>query len=176
MKDLETRLTGGHPNSLGNTVAIVEEVLAGKADFDELFDCYFSEDEVVRLRTSNAMKRICRADKQFLLPYLDRFLTEIARIDQPSNQWSLAQLFALLEKDMSAQQKQQARELMKNNLEHHHDWIVLNMTMDTLGAWAKKDEALKAWLAPHLQRLSNDPRKSVAKKAMKTRQLLENNR
>lgn len=90
MQGFEQRLTGGHPNSLGNTVAVVEAVLDQPELFNELFNCYFSHDEVVRLRTSNAMKRICKANKSLLLPYLDRFLTEISQIDQPSTQWTLA--------------------------------------------------------------------------------------
>ena len=53
----EARLSGGHPNSLGDTVKVVEEVLKQPKRFKELFDCYLSDDEVVRLRTSNAMKR-----------------------------------------------------------------------------------------------------------------------
>ena len=93
----EERLTGGHPNSLGNTVEVVEEVLSDHAKFQELFQCYFSNDEVVRLRTSNAMKRICKEEKQLLVPYIDKFLTEISGIDQASTQWTLSQLFAMQE-------------------------------------------------------------------------------
>lgn len=55
MKNFEQRLKGGHLNSLGNTIEIVEEVLAENELFNELFNCYFSDDELVRLRTSNAM-------------------------------------------------------------------------------------------------------------------------
>ena len=58
MRNFEERLTGGHPNSLGNTIEVVEEVLQHHEAFDELFNCYFSTDEVVRLRVSNAMRRV----------------------------------------------------------------------------------------------------------------------
>jgi len=167
MQNFEDRLKGGHPNSLGNTVEIVEEVLENPMFSDELFNCYFSNDEVVRLRVSNAMKRIGKANKSLLLPYLERFLTEIAAIDQASTQWTLAQLFLLLEKDLNETQLSQAKAILQNNLAHHQDWIVLNTTMDTLTKWAKKDEALKIWLKPHLARLQNDTRKSVANKASK---------
>lgn len=101
MHSIEEKLTGGHPNSLGNTIEVVESVLADPAKFQELFDCYFSYDEVVRLRVSNAMKRICRERKELLLPYLNRFLDEISLIDQASTQWSLAQLYKMLEADMT---------------------------------------------------------------------------
>lgn len=169
----EQRLKGGHPNSLGNTIEIVDEVLKNTDFFDELFNCYFSKDEVVRLRVSNAMKRICKENKGLLLPYLDRFLDEISKIDQASTQWTLAQLFLLLEGDMADSQMAKAKSILKNNIANHQDWIVLNQTMDTTGKWAKKDEKLKVWLAPHLERLSADDRKSVSKKAEKTKALLK---
>jgi hypothetical protein len=44
-----------------------------------------------------------------ILPYSDRFLQEIANINQASTQWTLAQLFDLLETDFTSQQKVQAQ-------------------------------------------------------------------
>ena len=169
MNNFEERLKGGHPNSLGNTIEIVEEVLTNTNLFDELFHCYFSTDEVVRLRVSNAMKRLGKENKQLLIPYLDRFLDEISNIDQASTQWTLSQLFLLLEREMTPDQIEKATDLMKQNLAHHQDWIVLNQTMETLGKWSRNNEELKSWLQPHLERLSNDDRKSVAKRAEKIR-------
>ncbi|MBP2833026.1 hypothetical protein J8281_12585 [Aquimarina sp. U1-2] len=173
MKNFKERLKGGHLNSLGNTTEIVDEVLAEDELFYELFDCYFCNDEVVRLRTSNAMKRICKAKKKILIPYIDRFLTEIAQIDQASAQWTLSQLFGMLEKDMTVKQIEQAKKIMKNNLANHNDWIVLNQTMDTLTRWAKKDAELNDWIKPHLKRLIADKRKSVSSRAKKMSNELE---
>lgn len=173
MRNFEQRLTGGHPNSLGNTIEVVEEVFENHDLFDELFNCYFSDDEVVRLRTSNAMKRVCKYDKSILVPYIDRFLTEIAAIDQASTQWTLANLFQLLEKEMNDAQIASAKDIMKNNLVNHQDWIVLNNSMETLGQWSKKDDALKSWIIPHLKRLSKDERKTVAKRSNKLLALLD---
>ncbi len=169
---IEERLTGGHPNSLGNTVEVVDDVLRNPTLFHELFQCYFSADEVVRLRVSNAMKRICKENEELLIPYIDKFLEEIAGIDQASTQWTLAQLFLMLEKRLSDNQRKKAKEILKTNLANHQDWIVLNMTMETLGKWAKKDASLDQWMKPHLTRLSKDTRKSVSKKALKTKQML----
>lgn len=172
IRNFEERLTGGHPNSLGNTVEVVEEVLAHTDAFDELFNCYFSKDEVVRLRTSNAMKRVCKEQKPLLVPYIDRFLDEIARIDQASTQWTLAQLFLMLKAEMSTDQVAEAKKLLRHNLAHHTDWIVLNTTMETLFKWSAKDEELNTWLRPHLERLAKDNRKSVANRASKYLQKL----
>lgn len=165
LNDFEKMLTGGHPNSLGNTLQVVELVISDSSKLEALYQCYFSEDEVVRLRTSNAFKRICKLHPDWLVPYIDRFLNKIAKIDQASTQWTLAQLYEMLTYFMTNDQLKAAKQQLKNNLEHHQDWIVLNMTMQSLATWSNEDQELRTWLKPHLQRLSKEPRKSIAKKA-----------
>ena len=61
---------------------------------------------------------------------------------------------------------------MKRNLSSHDDWIVLNATIETLSDWAMADQGLRRWLKPHLERLSDDSRKSVASRAAKQRRKL----
>jgi hypothetical protein len=163
----EAMLTGGHPNSLGRTEEVVALVLNDPTRFDELFDCYESEDDVVRLRVSNAMKRIEPERRDLIMAYLDRFILEIGALDQASAQWTLAQLFQRIADDMSDLQRAGALAIMKRNLAGHPDWIVLNMTMATLTEWALSDEALREWLRPHLERLTSETRKSVAARARK---------
>ena len=142
-------------------------ILADQTRLTELYQCYFEPDEVVRLRTSSAFKRICRAQPKWLGPYIDRFITEISQIDQASAQWTLAELFSVLESDMNPEQLTGAKAVLRHNLIHNQDWIVLNRTMQTLGEWASGDPELHAWLEPHLRQLCQDSRKSVAKRAKK---------
>ncbi len=170
----ESRLSGGHPNSLGNTVAVVEDVLSDREKLQELYECYFSEDEVVRLRTSSAMKRISKERPDWLLPFVDRFLTDVAKIDQASTQWTLAYLFQTLGPKLSKKQISAAKHLLKNNIETHSDWIVLNNTMEVLAEWSHQDPALRQWLRSQLIRLQKDSRKSVARRATKLHQKLNN--
>lgn len=163
----ERMLIGGHPNSLGRTVEVVDTVLADSERLSELYNCYFSEDEIVRLRTSNALKRISRVQPKWLLPYVDRLINEISKINQASTQWTLANLFETLSPYMSPEQIREAKKILRKNLESCNDWIVLNNTMNTLSIWAKDDPELKEWLFPQLNRLSSDKRKSVAGRAQK---------
>ncbi len=163
----EDMLTGGHPNSLGRTLEVVDLVLADTGRFDELYGCYQSQDAVVRLRTSNAMKRVEAERHDLMVPYIDRLIAEIGELDQASAQWTLAQLFARLSDDMDTTQRAAALAIMKRNLEMHDDWIVLNATMETLAAWAGQDAKLAQWLRPHLKRLSADSRKSIASRVSK---------
>ena len=80
----EQSLKGGHPNSLGNTLEVVDAVLGNTDKMEDLFLCYQSDDETVRLRTSNAFKRIFRAKPELFNKWEQRLIKEVAEIDQPS--------------------------------------------------------------------------------------------
>lgn len=168
----ELMLMGGHPNSLGNTLEVVDLVLKRPSRLKDLYACYQSEDETVRMRVSNAMKRIEKERQDLIIPYIDKFLDEVSAIKQASAQWTLAQLFGRLGNVMSPEQFKKAEKVLKRNLAKHDDWIVLTMTTDTLVKWAKTDAKLKRWLKPYLTRLAVDTRKAVAKKAQKSITLL----
>lgn len=160
-------LTGGHPNSLGRTVEVVEIVLADRSQFEQLYQCYFDGDQVVRLRTSNAMKRLWRAEPDWFAPHIDRFLSEITVIDQPSTRWTLAQMFSELDRYLTDEQRTRAVDALKRNLAQSDDWIVISQTLQALAKWAKRDADLRDWLKPQLMHFSDDPRKSVRGKAQK---------
>lgn len=166
-QSFEKMLTGGHSNSLGRTIEVVNLVLEDPVKLSDLYNCYFSNDEVVRLRTSNAIKRISREKIEWIVPYIDGLISEISTIPQASTQWTLAELFQTLSGFMSETQRTNAVKIMKQNLKTAKDWIVLNNTMETLGEWAVTDSELRKWLLPHLDRLSHDSRKSVAGRARK---------
>ena len=167
MDSFDTMLSGGHPNSLGRTIDVVQAVFADPSRLDELFGCYRSDDPVVRLRTSNALKRVEAERHDWIVPFLDRLIDEVGALDQPSAQWTLAQLFLRLKSEMSPAQYRGATKILKRNLEQHDDWIVLNATMETLFQWSQTDDELGLWLKPHLDRIAKDPRKSVAGRAKK---------
>jgi hypothetical protein len=172
MEEFETILLENPGNSLRKTIEVVDTVLQYPERFDDLYQCYFSDNEWVRLRVSNAIKRVGLQRLDLLVPYIDHFLGEINDIDQPSTQWTLSKLYLMLENKMTPEQKRKAIELMKQRL-RHDDWIVLNNTMETLHEWAKNDTELKKWLLPQLERLSKDDRKSVARRAQKYQTSLE---
>ena len=81
-------------------------------------------------------------------------------------------LFGMMKEDMTDSQQKKEELIMKNNLENHTDWIVLNYSMETLSEWSKEDEGLKDWIVPHLIRLEKEPRKAVAGRARKMLKML----
>jgi len=163
----EVELTGGHPNSLGNTEEVVSVILKDHNKLQDLYDCYQSEDAVVRLRVSSAMKRISKAQPEWIIEYLDRFQEETSTLDQPSAKWSLAQIFMWLDEKMSQKQRIRAIEIMKYNLETDDDWIVQSTTAESLAHFAGSDTSLKEWLLPRLEKMKGSRHNSVARKAQK---------
>ena len=156
-------LAGGHPNSLGRTLEVVDAVLTDERRLDDLLDCYRSRDEVVRLRTSNALKRVTIEHPDWTVRRMDRIQGEVAAIDQASTQWTLALLFDLTWDLLDAARRGRALALMRRNLAQHDDWIVLNNSIKVL---LKRDPDREG-LHPHLERLAGDGRKSVANNARK---------
>lgn len=158
-------LTGGHRNSLGRTAEVVDIVLADPHRLDELFATMADPDGVVRMRVGDALEKICRERPDLLVPHIDHILSGLGRIDQPSVQWHVAQMLEHLHGDLSEDQTHRALRLMRRNLTRSTDWIVLNVTMDVLTHWSARDPSLVRWLASELERLSQDKRKSVARRA-----------
>lgn len=160
-------LSGGHPNSLGRTLEVVDAVLADRSRLDDLYRCYFGDDEVVRLRVSSAIKRVTIEHPDWTMDFIDGLQSEVAAIDQASTRWTLALLFDLMADLLSPQQRARAVEIMQENLAEQSDWIVLNNSMKVLGRWAETDPRLAEWLLPHARRLARDERRSVAADARK---------
>lgn len=165
--NFEQMLSGGHPNSLGRTLEVFQFVLQDKDKLEDLYQCYFSEDEVVRLRVSSAMKRVCIEHPDWVYPYTDKLLSEISQIDQASTQWTLAILFRLMSELLTPEQHTSAMKILQTNLDNHTDWIVINTTMETLFEWSKTDTELHQWLIPRLERHSQSDKKSIAGRAKK---------
>ncbi len=183
INNTEKRLSGGHPNSLGNTVAVAEDVLADNSGqlMNELCQTYNSSDEVVRLRVSSALKRVAGLHPEsmsgqnspqpaWIVERFDWLIDEIGwQLDQPSAKWSIAQILAQIDDRLTTKQRARGIELMKHNLKTEDDWIVQNMTAQALTDLSLKhnDKNLQAWLKPQLKKTLNDNRRSVAGKAKK---------
>ena len=166
-KPFSDMLKGGHRNSLGRTLEVVDIVLADRGRLEELWASLTDADELVRMRAGDALEKVCREQPGWFAPHIERLLGEAGGIEQPSVQWHVAQMLQHLRQDLTADQARRATELLRRNLVRSTDWIVLNVTMDVLAEWAEHDPALAAWLVGELGRLAGDPRKSVARRAAK---------
>lgn len=75
-----------------NSVTAVDLALGSPSLVEELLECVFSDDEIVRTRASDALEKVCRRRPGPLRPSLERLLVDMAAVRQPSVQWHLAQI------------------------------------------------------------------------------------
>ncbi len=168
---IKTILTGGNPRSLERTEEVVTLVLNNSTRLNELYTCLLEDDSIIRMRASDALEKVCRQHPEWLQPYIPQLLTEIAPIDQPSVQWHLAQILGQVQ--LTPQQHATASEILKRNLTHKKDWLVVNYSMDTLAKLSKNDNQLRTELLTILKTLLSDPHKSIASRARKLLATLE---
>lgn len=161
----EVTLSGGHPNSLGNTEAVAAKVNEDRSLLTELVSTYASPDEVVRLRVSSALKRVAWEHPEWVYGELNSIMDWVEKLQQPSALWSLGQMLLTLRPFLSDAQYRRAVELMKRCVAESSDWIVLNHSMQTLAEWALDDPEIEEWLIPQLLRLSHTHWTSVSKRA-----------
>jgi hypothetical protein len=133
---ISTLLAGGDPRSLGNTDKVIDYVLRDKTKLTELFDCVDASNEIVRMRACDALEKICRQKPQWFKPYAEAILNRWPEIDQPSVQWHLAQILSEIE--LKPKEIRLAVNILKNNLGSTDDWIVENLTLESLATFTRK--------------------------------------
>ncbi len=163
----------GDTNSLGRTEEVTAIVIANPTRAAEVYDCFFQDDEWVRLRAASTSKRLWRHDIDLFAPFIQGWIEDVSAIDQPSTQWTFAQMCEECDHALSDEQRKRAIEIISDYLAEKDDWIVLNSSMSTLASWAKTRPDLAVAITPHLKRRQHDDRKSVAKRATKALGQLE---
>lgn len=165
MDSIRHALSGGDPRSLGRTEEVVSWVLADQTRLDELFACLFDADAIVRMRAGDGLEKVARQQPDWYIPYVERLIIDVAQIDQHSVQWHLAQMLG--EVPLTSEQRVRAIALLKRILETFDDWIVVNLTLESLARFARDDEALRGEFCSTLKRFERHPKKSVASRARK---------
>lgn len=167
MEEPFVEMLRGDSNTLGRTDEVTAIVLENPDRADEVYDLFFQDDEWVRLRAASVSKRIWRADAALFAPFIPGWIEKVSAIDQPSSQWTFAQMCQECNDLLSNEQRDRAIGIVSGYLATNDDWIVLNSSMAALAVWAQTRPALADSIRPHLERLCADPRKSVAGRAHK---------
>lgn len=155
---------GGKKNTLGRAEEVVQIVLADQSRLDELYSCLFEDDAWLRMRAIDALEKVCRVHPEWLEPYVERLLGEVAAIDQASIHWHLAEMFRKIE--LTPDQRKRAIALMKRNISSNTaDWIVASNTMETLAGFVADGMVSAKELVPLLEVQQTHHSKAVVKRA-----------
>ena len=163
--NFEIMLTGGDPRTLGKVDDVIGIVIKEPTLLANLFDCIHSNDQVVRMRASDALEKICKQNPGWFTPYKDQLLNDWPKINQASVQWHLAQMLGEIK--LTKQENQHAITILKNYLITTSDWIVENLSLVTLASFTRKGTFDKDELILILKVHLNSRHKSVVSRVNK---------
>jgi hypothetical protein len=151
VSDLLDKLRGGDRRSIGRSEEVVADVLDDPSLFDVLFCGMLSDDPLVRMRAADAAEKVTARHPEYLEPYRERLLGEVAEIEQQEVRWHVAQMLPRLAWGKEARAACVA--LLLRYLEDASR-IVKTSAMQALAEFAERDPSLRLQVLDLLQELT----------------------
>jgi hypothetical protein len=152
VKTLVEELRGGDPRSIGRVAEVIRIVLRFPDRFGELVQGLSADEALVRMRAADAIEKISAQYPEYLEPYRDVFLSEVAFSKQPGVRWHMAQILPRI-----ARERNDVAKIQLILLEYLKDSssIVRANAMEAFAELAKHGLLPKARVAKRIQKLTN---------------------
>jgi hypothetical protein len=151
MHPLLEMLTGGDRRSIGRSNEAVAKVLAEPGLFGVLFEGLLDADPLVRMRSADAVEKITVLHPEYLQPFKQRLLDQVALTDQQEVRWHTAQLIPRLA--LSPEERSRAVSILEGYLSDKSS-IVKTFAMQALADLAVQDAGLRGTIVPMLEALT----------------------
>jgi hypothetical protein len=169
MADILHKLEGGDRRSIGRADEVVTDVLNDRDLFGTVFGGMSSEDPIVRMRASDVVEKVSAVHPEYLHPFREDLLQQVAVIEQQEVRWHVAQILPRLELD--AEERAIAVDILLGYLEDESK-IVKTFAMQALADLALDDERLRLWVVPILRELTATGSPAMASRGHKLLQML----
>ncbi len=140
MHELLERLTGGDRRSIGRSNEVVAAVLHDPSLFGVVFSGLWSTDALVRMRTADALEKITAKHPEWLQPYKEQLVRQVAQSRVQEVRWHVAQM---LPRVQSNQEERAAMVAILLDYLGDKSKIVKTFAMQALAALAEQDSALR---------------------------------
>jgi hypothetical protein len=151
MQEILKKLNGGDRRSIGRVDEVVADVLADPTLFKELFEGMLNDDPLVRMRAADAVEKITVLYPEYLRPYKNQLIEQVAKIDQQEVRWHVAQMLPRLE--LSPAEQAQAVEILLGYL-NDKSKIVKTFAMQALADLAEREAKLRPQVSKLLAELA----------------------
>ncbi|OGO27842.1 MAG: hypothetical protein A2W33_01750 [Chloroflexi bacterium RBG_16_52_11] len=141
MHPLIAKLRGGDLRSIGRSEEVAADVLADPPLFTVLMDGILSDDALIRMRAADAAEKVTTRHPEWLVPYKDELLNEIAAISQQEVRWHAAIMLTRI--TWTEAERKQAVSILKSWLDDKSR-IVQVFSLQALADLSEQDARLKS--------------------------------
>jgi len=135
------KLRGGDRRSIGRSEEVVKLALARPSLFAVLMSGLSLDDPLIRMRCADAAEKITARKPEWLAPYKNMLIGEIAGIDQQEVRWHAAILFTRLK--LTSAERQKVASILKSWLDDKSR-IVQTFSLQALADLSKGDPSLRS--------------------------------
>jgi hypothetical protein len=151
LHDVLKKLAGGDRRSIGRVDEVIAEVLNDPSLFKVVFNGILSDDPIVRMRSADAVEKITAKHPEYLQPYKEKLIQQVARINQQEVRWHVAQMLPRLE--LSKEERAVIVEILLDYL-NDKSKIVKTFSMQALADFAERDAGLRPQVIKLLEELT----------------------
>ena len=151
LHDVLKKLRGGDRRSIGRVSEVVAEVLNDPYLFEVVFNGMLGDDPIIRMRSADAVEKITQEHPEYLQPYKEKLIQQVARINQQEVRWHAAQMFPRLE--LSKEEQAVVVEILLDYL-NDKSKIVKTFSMQALAEFAERDAGLRPQVIQLLEELT----------------------
>ncbi len=168
MREVLEKLTGGDRRLIGRSDEVVAEVLEDPTLFDTVFGGMLNEDPLVRMRSADAVEKITAEYPEYLRPYKEKLIQQVAATEQQEVRWHVAQMLPRL--SLTREERAVVLSILLDYL-NDESRIVKTFCMQALADLAEKDPSLRPRvidLLTHLIKTGTPAMKSSGRKLLDT--------
>jgi hypothetical protein len=161
MNDVLKKLEGGDRRSIGRVSEVVADVFNAPSLFKVVFNAMLSDNAIIRMRSADAAEKITAKHPEYLQPYKEKLIQQVAKINPQEVRWHVAQMVPRLE--LSEEERAVAVEILLDYL-NDKSKIVKTFSMQALADFAERDADLRPKVIQLLEELT-----TTGSPAMKSR-------
>jgi hypothetical protein len=91
------KLAGGDRRSIGNSNEVVADVIRDPSLFEPVFNGMLNDDPLIRMRSADAVEKISAKHPEYLQPYKEQLIKQVAKSEQQEVRWHVAQMIPYLD-------------------------------------------------------------------------------
>jgi hypothetical protein len=149
--ELLNKLAGGDRRSIGKSNEVVADVIRNPSLFGPVFQGMLSDDPLIRMRSADAVEKITVMHPEYLQPYKEKLIKQVATSEQQEVRWHIAQMIPRLE--LNQEERTAVFEILFDYLNDRSN-IVKTFSMQALADLAEKDTSLRVQVIPLLEELT----------------------